>query len=511
MRPEFNLPSRVRKGAGKPQFWLALLSLAAAASAIQLARPINHDVAWILISSQWVLEGAEIGRDIIDVTPPLAWWVSAAAIWAGRLLGLGPAESFTALTAAYALAAIALTQRTLANAGLRLGNDRLFIFLSSALLLFGAGYDFGQREHLMLIAAVPWLAAGSCSLGGRPLPFGFALGVGAFASVGILLKPHFLVIPLATEAWLSWRTRQLRLRGEMIALGAIGCAYALAVLQWAPQYVREVLPHAIGSYGAYQSPSRAVLYHLAMAILPAVAACMLLRARGGRLGPVAEMLAVAACAAAAAAILQSKGWAYHLLPASALAGMLCVALWCSLPRTRRDAVSTLALAVALASTMRAGIADSIDRIAGPERSAEKIADKLRANAPNGTPVFAFITSPRDVHPAILASGARWVSPSCCLHLLPAAVPAGASDATKMAAATQLDATLSNVEVNQPGLILVDARENKLALGRFDYLSHLRRDPRWVRLFARYEEKPPIAGYRVFIRSRGSGSQPRSGT
>jgi hypothetical protein len=114
-------------------------------------------------------------------------------------------------------------------------------------LMFAPGYDFGQREHLMVILGLPYLSAAIP----RPepehgaLPPAMRVFIGIAAGVGFCLKPYFLLIPLLVEAW---RWSHLRgatfVRIEIIAMALVGAAYVLAVVLFAPEYLSVVVPQA---------------------------------------------------------------------------------------------------------------------------------------------------------------------------------------------------------------------------------------------------------------------------
>ena len=69
------------------------------------------------------------------------------------------------------------------------------------LLTLAAGYDFGQREHLMAVAALPYLFLAARRIEG--VPTGLrpdARRRRCWPALGFALKPHFLAIPGLVEA-----------------------------------------------------------------------------------------------------------------------------------------------------------------------------------------------------------------------------------------------------------------------------------------------------------------------
>ena len=72
----------------------------------------------------------------------------------------------------------------------------LFLFL----MIVYPGPEFGQREHLMIVAGLPYLLLSQARLEGRETVRGLTLATTLFAGLAFALKPHFLLIPLMVEA-----------------------------------------------------------------------------------------------------------------------------------------------------------------------------------------------------------------------------------------------------------------------------------------------------------------------
>ena len=119
-----------------------------------LAPPINHDVAAVLnFSGRW-LQGERLYVDLIDVNPPLIFVLNIIPAALAEILPLTAVQCFILCVLLLMLGAAMLTLRVLA--ALRLAPLLRHVTQAAmALTLLGAGYDFGQREHLMLIMALP--------------------------------------------------------------------------------------------------------------------------------------------------------------------------------------------------------------------------------------------------------------------------------------------------------------------------------------------------------------------
>lgn len=515
-----------RPAAGPTGVLLGLvLVCVAAALALHLPMALNHDVAWILQGSQRILEGARFGRDIEDVNPPLAWWILLAPAALSQATGLSLGTSCKLFIAGLAVASLALCS---ALSGGRGGAERWALLPAlAAVCLILPGYDYGQREHIMLILSMPYVVGAAIRAEGRTVPPGLAITVGALAGAGLALKPHFVAIPALVELWLLCRSRRpvLCFRPETLAIAGAAVVYLVAVWLFAPDYLFVIVPDALVGYGAYDQNWADILRATAIFIFPSLAALGLAIAavethhrpdgacwRPGSAPPYMMAFTMAGVGALVAALVQRKGWDYHLLPAL---GFLLVAAAVRVLspgteyRLRPAAFAACAvLLIALASAPLALLRDRFSET-GTEATVRALAALFSDHAgPRGT-VYGFITSPRDVHPAVVLAGSRWASAPGSLYLLPAAVRDNGDPRLKQrreaAAARQEKRVLSDLIAAPPAVIVVDAAPHKLAFGNypFDYVDHFLQKPGFAALWRNYREASPIGRFRVFIRRGGN--------
>ena len=488
--------------------WPSLLGLAALSLVLQLGASLNHDTAFTMIGAERLLDGGRYGVDVVDPNLPLAYWIAVLPAAFAHLTGLGLGTSAILFTVAAGLAAAALASAVLRCTSLEEAPRNALTVFAGAVLLIAPGIDFGQREHLMLIAGLPWVLAAGAAAQRAPMPGRLRIAIGIAAGLGFCLKPHFLLVPILVDCWLLLRTRSLTvaMRGENLALGITGVAFALAVILAAPDYLRSVVPDAAAVYWAFDSRPDFLL-NLSPLLLPFVLAAVLARQDMRFPHPIAGALLSASAGALLAAVLQFKGWDYHWLPMLGFAAMACAAAYCGSfawgTLSPRTAISA-ALVFAGAFGGLAGDARDMYRSGGDAEQVERLASALRENGRAGDSVFAFITSPRAVHPAILAANMRWSAAACCLQWVPAEVRSGErpDDALiRQVAQRKRDGLLRELERTRPSIFLVDDRPFKLGFGgrSFDYLDHFRSDP-WFRAFwAGYRERRKVAGYRLFVR------------
>jgi hypothetical protein len=124
---------------------------------------------------------------------------------------------------------------------------------------------FGQREHIFMLAYVPWLCCREARHRGKAVPRAFAMLLGLIAGPFVLLKPHFFGLLIALEVWMLCRSRRFSvlLAPEFVAVVAWSLVYAghFAVI---PSAMREafffqVVPFVAANYDAYDCPKKRLL------------------------------------------------------------------------------------------------------------------------------------------------------------------------------------------------------------------------------------------------------------
>lgn len=290
--------------------WLAML-IAAALATCHLLGTVDPDVAWQLWIAHQVNHGAQLYHDIVEVNPPLWFWMALPIDKAASLTGLR-AESLL-------IAAVGLLQMLslgALSALLPMEGRRKAALLAFAALVIGgyAWIHIGQREQLALIVAVPYAALIAARRSGRRLSLFLAAAIGIGAGLGFALKHYFLLVPVLLELWLAAGQRRswTPFRPETWAMAAVGAAYAAAILIFAPAFLSEALPLIRLGYGGSGATSFGQLFQPGLVIGLAILALLLACRR--RLDDFAAALLIAAVGFGAAYFIQAKGWPYHSIP-----------------------------------------------------------------------------------------------------------------------------------------------------------------------------------------------------
>src|SRR5258706_2942154 len=172
--------------------WLAVAAVFVATVLLRQVVPVNVDVSWGLIESERMLDGQRLYVDIPETNPPMALSVYLLGVALAREIGVRPEVMTDGLIFLLIAASLALTWRILRYSPLRgrVAGGALAVW-ASVLVSVLPMYDFGQREHLVVLAMLP--AIGVYILrANRELVTPVAVLIAALgAAITLCFKPYF--------------------------------------------------------------------------------------------------------------------------------------------------------------------------------------------------------------------------------------------------------------------------------------------------------------------------------
>jgi hypothetical protein len=511
--------------------------------ALELSRRLNHDLGWLLVAANHLVDGASIFRDeVVEVNPPLILGLLAPAVGLARLLGSAgilTVGSGEILTARLWIGLLALA--SLLGCGRLLGRifdarDRQLahVLVAALALVFFVlvGDHFGQREHLMTILLLPYLISLAARGVGIESPRIEALCVGVCAGLGFALKPHYLLVLVVLELALALRRRapSSLLRPELIALSVTGLVYLASVVVLTPSYFSVVLPLARDSYWAYQRPLLSLLETREFWVLGAALGSLLVARPAPRLRGLAWVLFGACAGCFAAYLIQGTGYRYQRYPMNSMAVLLVALAATSLVRNALREPAAAGRGVRMAGALFTGLVvlallllptSSRQDLRGPKvwlagGTAGHSAPLVRvidARAPGGS-VYLLSIRLRAAFPTINYSGARWASRFSHPWLLPAVIGAQRGHPLVPDRLTpsrieeleryQVEAIVEDLERHSPELIIVDRRPAappNLRVAPIDLLARFRRDAAFEAIWSRYRLAERVGIFDVFVRAQ----------
>ncbi|MGD0444812.1 MAG: hypothetical protein ABSA39_12840 [Edaphobacter sp.] len=386
-------------------------------------------------------------------------------------------------------------------------------------------YNFGQREHLLIILLLPYVVATATEAVFR-LPFAERCGLGVAAGIAIWFKPQDTLILVGLELFLAVRARSLRriLSPEFLSL-VITCSIVLMLVCMTP-YVKVTLPLLFDTYWAFGTMSALVLVlshgGYLLQVLVMLLACFVFH-RSLRDWATSAVLVVCSGAAFYAFAIQHNDWWYHAYPHQALLLLAWAYLLADFLRPvidklssdsnlRRRAVFVASGAVAV---LLCSIVANLHFVAtaGTHSQIDPL-DQFLAQYKPSTTVYVFST-----REAALSStyneGLNWGSRFAHLWMLPAIVqnelgpePPPApfkqlSPETKARLATLLrKQSAEDLNYWRPSVVLVEQCNvghpcQGIEGKDFDMISWFLRSPEFAAVWSHYERQAGIDNFAVY--------------
>jgi hypothetical protein len=481
---------------------------------VVLAPPLNHDVAAILDFSQRWIGGEALYSRLLDPNPPLIFVLTLLPAYLGTLTGLDAIVALQVCVLLLGAVVWWLTWR-MRRRGDEGPVERAFLDVAPVLVLLGAGYDFGQREHLMALAALPYLFLASRRARGEQGPHHFAVAV--LAAVGFALKPFFLGIPALVELYVllsrGWRS-QLRDPVPWL-MAAVWATYLVSLPLLFPDYLKIVLPMIAGSYLGGSVWETAQTPRLAIALV-LLAPLLWIAFRG--LNARVKIFGLAAVGAAASALVQRRGWSYHIVPVELFGCLLAGALAALWLDRRAASLRTFsqAMACGLSTLFVLFVISSGEapwRELGYDGAAEQTDLKalLARAAPGGR---VLVLSPRiwPIHPALNYVHAHQTFPAMSIWVLQGAIqecrPDGPQypDIREMGRAerTVFQTVAEEFAADPPKVVVIDQLAGFSWCGKdFAILDYFKLHPRFAGTWSQYAFFAETGGLDIYRRVEGS--------
>jgi hypothetical protein len=296
--------------------WCVGAIVLAVALVLRWIIPFNVDVSWWLIVGERVLDGQRLYVDILETNPPMAGAVYFLGVVIARALHLRPELVTVALVFALMALSLGLTWRLLRG---RPAAGPLAVW-ALALLGILPMYDFGQREHLALIALLPALAVAIRRADREAVSLAGVLVAGVSAAITMSFKPYFAFAVGACILAAALHARQWR----VLSAPENGIAAALALIYggWVylayPEYFTLIYPLVRDVYLLLTAPFVALFVSAASTLTIVSVLTVLALRREQKPDAVLVVLLAAAFGFAVAFFVQRKGWGYHAYPMVAL-------------------------------------------------------------------------------------------------------------------------------------------------------------------------------------------------
>ena len=493
---------------------VVLLAALVLVLATAMASPLKDDVAWLLYVARKWLGGQRLYEDLIEVNPPLIVWIYALPAMLSDWLGVAPKAVSAPFFAAMLLGCAWWTAHLL-HGRAALFARRLPVFGVIGTVLLLPGVEFGQREHLLVAAVLPYLALLAREMQGEREPPRTAALAGMVAALGCALKPGYLPAFMVLELVGRVHGGRLLRIATLSAAATLGL-YGAGVLVFCPAFLDKAVPLALALYGGTDTPCWEIVRQSSV-LLGGVASVALLATIWRSTLPGHQpflrglliVLATFALVASVSYVMQGKNWFYHRLPA-AFATVLALLLWGAevlraRPRLNLRLAASAALAVVtlgeFAWSDYARLKTWVDAAVEPNLSTEVKLERLVRREKAHT-YIAFSEWIALGFPVVNDTGVTWASRFDSMWALKGELWRARQDGATPAAWPIRRWITRDFVANCPDLAVVDTREG------INYVAVLSAsDPAFAEAWSRYHQIAAFDGLRVLKRDAAGCTAP----
>ena len=507
---------------------------------------LNHDTAYFLAQAKMLSQGRNLYDDLIDENTPVSTLIGQVSVALAAITGLPLDRVHVVVLSAFLCLSVGvgcvLVRRFAASQPSRF---LAFAVASSLAAFIIPAADFGQREHLFAAAVCPYLIAVAMHWRGVARRRIEVAAVGALATVGFFVKPHF--VAFAAAIWVAeflaaqGSLRRVSAETWITALGTVGAYGTFLLLE--PTYLTVIVPSQAATYLEYRGTFLSALSaHRTVLVLVALSLVLSslfvwdeglrqLRTLVLRLGWPLYLAGLVVVG------VQGFGFTYHVLPLVMWGFLLCTMISVEVVAfmfgTKRGRPSVWVRAMALTSLVCA-LATSLQFLASAGRRQYAFTTEtprsatanhpfvkvLSLNGP-GNYVYIFCGSVIPGGLAFVYADTRWSGHTIAMVALPILYDYRVDPTRTRELIPECSRALRPLKdissrrdfvERTPDLVLFDvgARKRYFKTDGFDYLTFLKEDETFRDLWAkyRYSEIGDVQDFRgrpfrVFVRNGSS--------
>ena len=516
--------------------WIrALIVMLLLSFTVTVLAPLNHDVGWHLYAAERMLAGDRLYVDLIEYNPPFVYYFNVPIVALAQTVGIPAQAAFLSLVIILALALYYFSFRLLSLVAQNLARSvpRLLLLSFICLTVPYVAFEFGQREHLLVLLLFPYVLILAARILKRPLPGWMPLAAGLTGAIGLAFKPQFLLVWLLLETY-AWAWEGIKppwRRQESLLVCSFFFLYGLSVVLFMRDYF-SVIETAAATYPNFDRSPWENLGHSARFPLLALAAYLIIPSNQ-KSRVLCRLLLFSMLGSWSIAVASQKGWFYHFIPAHVFGALLLVLLMVSLVDTSQKVATPVWEYDPLDKpVLRIGNVNEINpymgfisfvvlvfflnlttnqvhrasrRLGSSEYSTQGQIVELIRNEGTGQNILFFSTSMFPAFPVVNRTQSRWGMRFPFLWFIPGFYPDGFIPRTENSMSETerqfFQQIIDDFLTNNPQFVFTDDRIKRQGIGEnaFDYLDYFSQNPRFAEAWKNYRLFTVAGTYRVFRR------------
>lgn len=217
---------------------------------------IHPDTSWLTSCALRLYKGIPLTEGCYDTNPPLSILLYIPSVVLSDISSLEIYYSIYATIFSLIFVCMACTHILIRRMPFLSGEEQLlFMAAYATAVVISPQYDFSQRDHLIVITAIPLFliqVAITKNIAVPPLVKHFIL---AFGALMMMVKPHYGLLPtlLIAHRMLTQRRITVIFDSDFLYLAAACVIYALTLHLYFPDFFSLVLPDAVNYYLPYNN------------------------------------------------------------------------------------------------------------------------------------------------------------------------------------------------------------------------------------------------------------------
>jgi hypothetical protein len=215
------------------------------------------DVAILTHFAERMLSGAPMSEAYYEVNPPMSMIIYIPVIWMKHLLKLTMYDAHMIYVQMLTLISLGMTWGLLKRLPFPEIKQKHFIF---GLLVIGLimvpNFSFGDREHIIMLGLIPFMLVQAALHLRADIPKSLSIPALVFGTIGIMVKPHYGLIPTVLMLWRFWSHKDCRFykAPDFLALALGVIAYGVVLFTLFPDYLNIIMPDVIALYLPHTNP-----------------------------------------------------------------------------------------------------------------------------------------------------------------------------------------------------------------------------------------------------------------
>jgi hypothetical protein len=322
-------------------FFFAVIAIIIASIYLQNNILLNWDISWLQHVSRRLWHGGKYYHDFFETNPPLILYLYLPPVFISDWLLLKITWVSKAYIFLLSLSSWLLCYHLTLNLFAKDLSLRLYFMLMLLIaFLILPSYEFGQREHLLVLLIIPYLLLSANRGQNSKISVRITLITAIMAGIGFSIKPYFLLALVANEILLICISRNYLqiMRLEIVVIVSIIISYALSIMWLQPEYLQLAVPFLLRNYYQGFGENFLILLLRVMVFNAGVGIAMyFIFIKDSPYKILGGVFATGVCAFLLAYFIQQTVWYYHILPAVVLSFLIMtLALYLFCQKTGRS-------------------------------------------------------------------------------------------------------------------------------------------------------------------------------